>query len=123
MLLIALLLVGTPAPAAARTLPSTAVAARTQLAQQQRARFERRLAQLAEAVERQRAAGLSAGRVAFMQQDLARVADGVASTLRIQGYMTAAEERSYTAMLGQVARKLARADAERAPQLALVSRR
>ncbi len=126
MLLPALLLAGLIAPAATTAATVAAPAAATgrlQLGEQQRLRFERRLELLTMQIDRQRALGLPEGRAAFMRQDLARVATGIAAILRVQGYLSPAEDRSYTASLGQVARKLARAQAERAPQLVLVARR
>ncbi len=64
-------------------------------------------------VDRLEAGGLAAGRIAFLRQDIARVADMIASAFRLQGWLKPVEERGYTGMLDQIERKIARAAAER----------
>ncbi|WP_287977523.1 MULTISPECIES: hypothetical protein [unclassified Sphingomonas] len=102
----------TPA-SADRGLSLVPSAAQRSIAQRQNAVFSARLDRMSTTVDRLEAAGLAAGRIAFLRQDIARVADMIASAFRLQGWLKPVEERGYTGMLDQIERKIARAAAER----------
>ncbi|AXJ94526.1 MULTISPECIES: hypothetical protein [unclassified Sphingomonas] len=107
---------GLPLPAAADFgLTLHPSAAQRAVGERQRESIERRMTLLCDAIDRLEAAGLPSGRTTFLRQDVQRVAYGLSVGLRQQGRLSPAEERSWRAMLDQIERKIARAQAEQRP--------